>query len=115
MPLMHRLTARFLLILLLVGSFAPVGLAVSTPPPHACCMRKMHSHTSPETEFRALDCGSHDCCRPLTVSHAAQLRPRPSAYAAPASVAMLPQLRPIDVTAEVNAAHSVRAPPFSIA
>ena len=36
MPLMHRLTARFLLILLLVGSFAHVGLAVSTPPPHAC-------------------------------------------------------------------------------
>ena len=116
MPLMHRLTARFLLILLLVRSFAPVALAISTPPPHACCMRKMHSHTSPETEFRALDYGDHDCCRPLTVSHAAQPRPRPSAHAVLASAALLPQLRSGDAPADVNAAHSGRAPPsFSIA
>ncbi|MBZ5704801.1 MAG: hypothetical protein LAN63_05565 [Acidobacteriia bacterium] len=113
---MHHLTARFLLILLLVGTFAPVALAISAPPPHACCMRKMHSHSSPETEFCALDVGGHDCCRPLTVSHAAQLRPQRGTHAVPASAAQLPQLRPVGATADVNAAHSVRAPPsFSIA
>lgn len=116
MPLMYRLTARLLLILLLVGTFAPVALAISAPPPHACCMRKMHSHDSPETEFRALDCGSHDCCRPLTTSHAAQLRPQPSAHATPVSAALLLLLPPADATADVGTAHSGRAPPsFSIA
>jgi hypothetical protein len=113
---MHRMTARLLLIFVLVGTFAPVALAISAPPPHACCMRKMHPHTSPETAFTALDLGSHDCCRPLTVSHAAQPRPRPSAYAVPASAALLPRLLPVDPTPAVNAAHSGRAPPsFSIA
>jgi hypothetical protein len=101
-----------LLILLLVGTFAPVAVAISAPPPHACCMRKMHSHDSPGTEFRAFDCGSHDCCRPLTISHAAQLRPRPSADAVPVSTALLLQLPPADATADVSTAHSGRAPPY---
>ncbi len=53
-PAMHRLTARLLLVLLLVGTFAPVALAISAPVPHACCMRKpLHDQGSRRVEGRA--------------------------------------------------------------
>ena len=45
---MHRLTARLLLVLLLVGVFVPVALAISATSAHACCMRKpMHGRAFP--------------------------------------------------------------------
>lgn len=67
---MHRLTARFLLTLMLVGTLTPLALAIAAPAPHACCMRKpMHGAATPNTEFHApLQCCGHDCCRTLTVS-----------------------------------------------
>src|SRR5882672_6743134 len=50
-PAMHRLTARLLLVLLLVGTFAPVALAISAPVLHACCMRKpLHDQGSRRVE-----------------------------------------------------------------
>src|SRR6516164_9424182 len=75
---MHRRTARFLLILLLVGVFAPVALAISAPVPHACCLRKaMHDHASHNAAFQSLPgCCQHDCCHPVPVSQWARLSPR---------------------------------------
>jgi hypothetical protein len=72
---MHRLTARFLLILLLVGTFAPVALAIAAPAPHACCMRKpLHDAASHSSTFSApASCCSHDCCRPLNRAHWANI------------------------------------------
>ena len=74
---MHRLTGRVLLTLMLVGTLAPVGLAVSAPAPHACCMRKpMHDRGLPGAEFHspASHC-QHDCCHALTVSQFPHLVP----------------------------------------
>ncbi|HKN36989.1 MAG TPA: hypothetical protein VJX16_27400 [Terriglobales bacterium] len=70
---MHRLTARLLLIALLAGSYAPVALAFSATPPHACCLRK-HSGGSPELSFDSRHFGG-DCCRLPATSQWAQPRP----------------------------------------
>jgi hypothetical protein len=115
---MHRLTAGFVLILLLVSVFAPVALAISASAPHACCMRKpMHDRASHNSEFQTLPgCCQRDCCRPLTVSQWAQISPQPNAQIAPASTTLQSGRRPIYFATTVNRAHSGRAPPqFSIA
>src|SRR5580693_2506113 len=94
---MHRLTARLLLTLMLVGTLAPVALAISAPAPHACCMRKpMHTHGSNDAEFRApaTRC-QHDCCHALTGFRSAQLKPASVTSVTPASSHLTRQPDPI--------------------
>jgi hypothetical protein len=64
---MHRLTARILLVLVLVGTFAPLALATSGSPQHACCMRKGPAQRS----FSQVHFGGGNCCPPMaTAQHA---------------------------------------------
>ena len=110
---MHRLTARLLVVLSLMGVFAPVALAILVPTPHACCLRKpLHGRTSHNSEFNAPPgCCQHDCCRPLTVSRWAQLTPPAGLQFTPtAAILRAPQRLAHFVTAAYNA-HSSRAPP----
>jgi hypothetical protein len=109
---MHRLTARLLLILMLSGTFAPAALAISAESPHACCKRKpLHNHGGHSSEFQAFDCGNHDCCRPLTVSHRAQPRPSVSGCVSRPSGTLLQQLNPSYRIIDLNDFRSARAPP----
>jgi hypothetical protein len=115
---MHRTTAKLLLILLLVGVFVPVALAVSAAPPHACCLRKpMHGRPSHDAQFQAPpECCQHDCCRPLTVSRGVRLTSKTRTQAMPASTILQSEQQLIQFASSVNSAHSGRAPPrFSIA
>ena|ERR1700730_1974881 len=115
---MHRLIARLLLVLLLVGVFVPVALAITAVPSHACCLRKpMHEGSSRNARFEAsLGCCQHDCCRPLTVSRGAHLTSKTCAQVAPASTILQFERQEICFASFVNYAHSGRAPPqFSIA
>jgi hypothetical protein len=115
---MRRLTARFVLILLLASLFAPVALAISAPPPHACCMRKpVHDRASHNSEFQVPPgCCQRDCCRPLTVSQWVHLSPSGNAQVAPAAATLQADQRPAGFATTFNSAHSGRAPPqFSIA
>ena len=114
---MHRLTARLLLILLLVSVFAPVALAISTPEPHACCLRRPLGDGQYQAEIQSTpDCCRHDCCRPLTVSLWAHFAPLANARVTPTSVPLPSELRSIHRTTGGNRSDSVRAPPqFSIA
>jgi hypothetical protein len=114
---MHRATARLLLVLMLVGVFVPVALAISAAPPHACCLRKpMHSRPSHDAQFQAPPgCCQRDCCRPLTVSHGVRLTSKTGAQATPASTIVQSGRELVRFAASVNQAHSGRAPPqFSI-
>ena len=114
---MHRATARSLLVLLLVGVFAPVALAISAAPPHACCVRKpMHGRSSHDAQFQAPPgCCQHDCCRTSTVSQSAHLSSSASGRVRPASAILQSGRRPIPLSIDVSDAHSGRAPPqFSI-
>jgi hypothetical protein len=115
---MHRLTARLLLTLMLVGTLAPVALAISAPAPHACCMRKpMHDHSLPGSEFHspASQC-QHDCCHALAGFRSAQLKPATVSSITPSSSRLPRQADPILRTRRDPSSRSVRAPPhFSIA
>ena len=71
---MRRLTARWLLVLMLVGTLAPVALAISATPPHACCMRKpMHERASRSVELQNVGGEHRNCCPPVTTVQWAEL------------------------------------------
>ena len=110
---MHRLTARLLLIGMLVGILAPVSMAFSEESPHACCLRKQpHHHRSGELSFDSRHNGQ-DCCRPLAVKQWGQTRPpvAPGTAALPTDV--ISQASSPDHRFEIVASQSVRAPPAS--
>src|SRR5882762_8142351 len=107
---MHRLTARLLLILMLSGTLAPAALAVSAPSPHACCKRKpLHNHGGHSSEFRASDCGNHNCCRPLTVAQRADRRPSVRGCIRELAAPLLPNAGPSDNIIDVSESPSVCA------
>jgi len=129
---MHRWTARFLLLALLLPAFGPLAMARADQPEAMYCVRKpvqsvqpaMHCHhgmaqapvqESPENSFRAIDdcCQNHDCCRGLKTSE----WPRPASsllshvrfLIAPAPA---PQLA-VHISADPAGQDSTRAPPRS--
>ena len=74
---MYRRTASLLLTLMLVGVLAPVALAISAPPLHACCARKpLHHRGLSAAELRPVSnhC-QHDCCHALAGLRAVSLKP----------------------------------------
>ena len=109
---MHRLTARILLILLLVSTFAPAALAVDGPPQHACCLRKMHS-PSPGATLAAVHARDGNCCPPITTIHSAQVSSRTGV---PAGLVREITSNPVPPTRHDSQplnSHSGRAPPAS--
>src|SRR5271169_3819487 len=84
---MHRLTARLLLFLALVGNLVPLALAATAAPPHACCLRKGVHHCqdsltaeSEQLVIRDASCCNHDCCRAVTTSQSAHPQSRAAAF-----------------------------------
>jgi hypothetical protein len=115
---MHRLTARLLLTLMLVGVLAPVALAISAPAPHACCMRKpMHDQSQPGSEFHApANHCQHDCCRAMAGFRSAQLKPASVIFATPTSSHLPGPANSLRQDSRGRSSHAGRAPPqFSIA
>jgi hypothetical protein len=114
---MHRLTARFLLLFALVGTFAPLALAATAAPEHACCLRKgVHQchGSAPESDQRSIrdSCRYHDGCRAVTTSQWAHAQPRSSdtvrAEIVKARIAESPAASP---DAKRFSSQSTRAPP----
>jgi len=115
---MHRLTARLLLTLMLVGLFAPVALAIATPAPHACCMRKpMHQHGPNLAELHTVPaCCNHDCCHALTVSQSPCLLPSVGRQTLTFSTPLPVEQTAVTPIHLIRSSQSGRAPPqFSIA
>jgi hypothetical protein len=115
---MHRLIARLLLTFVLVGTFAPVALAISAPARHACCMRKpMHDHGSSGAELHTTPaCCNHDCCHPLTVSQFPHLVRSADSQIGIFSTPMRLERSAANPSCLIESSHSGRAPPkFSIA
>jgi len=83
---MHRLVARLLLLVALVGNFAPPALALTAAPPHACCRRQAgrqcHETLASETGLviRDAGCCNHECCRALTSAQWAHALPKLAAF-----------------------------------
>src|SRR5438270_630158 len=74
---MQRLTARFLLLFALAGTFVPLTLAAVAPPPHSCCLRKAahhcHGAETADRSIRNTSCCNHGSVRGII--HDPQHRP----------------------------------------
>ena len=113
-PAMHRLTARLLLVMLLVGTFAPVALAISAPVPHACCMRKpLHDQGSRRVETLTVGREHHNCCPPVTTDHWAELGSRVDSNIHSLLTYLPPPSHPGGCSNYENALRPVRGPPAS--
>jgi hypothetical protein len=124
---MHRLTARLLLFFALVGNLAPLALAATAAPPHACCVRKTahHCHDSLASEsvsetgqlvIRDANCCNGDCGRAVTTAQWAHAQSPAGAFDAPPVETHLSQLDLVSPNAKFCRFASTRAPPhFSIA
>ncbi|HSY92280.1 MAG TPA: hypothetical protein VK812_12960 [Candidatus Binatus sp.] len=118
---MQRLTARLLLLYALIGTFVPLALAVTAPPPHSCCLRKSAhqchqpaSATADESDQRSIHgagCCAHDCCRAVTTSQSADPQSSLAPVFAPnvESCVAAPDSR--NPTSNLFASQSARAPP----
>jgi len=139
---MHRWTARFLLLIMLVPAVGPLALArVASPRPMPCMRRPlaaapaMHCHhgasqsapqtaesqasaspVSQETSFRSLDCccGQHcDCCRNSKTSESARPASNHLSFVGLLMESALPAALASRVSAFFAGPDSARAPPRS--
>ena len=111
-PNMQRFIARVVVVLMLVGVFAPAALAAAAPAAHACCMRKpMHEAAPNQAAFGVRYCGHHECCRSLAVSQWAEPSPAGAQYSWQQSTTLDPEWKVIYRTAELLGSHFVRGPP----
>jgi hypothetical protein len=115
---MQRWTARFLLLFTLVGTLVPLGLAASTAPPHACCIRLKTHHChgssvadSDQLTFHSTGCCNHDCCRAVTTSQWANPQPGITGAIAQRADARVAESYPRTATSQLSESQSTRAPP----
>src|SRR5580693_10097514 len=114
---MHRLAAKLLLLLALLGNFVPIALAASPAPTPKCCLRKGLHHcqsaapAGEELSLSSNSCGSHDCCRAATPAHWARPGAKNSSVTAESVEIYFSQMRPSGVNAEALTSLSTRAPP----
>jgi len=114
---MHRLTARFLLLLALVGTFVPVALAATSAPQHACCLRiaahQCHG-SAPESDQRSVRdtaCCHRDCGRAVTTSQWASPQPWAQSVIDQSIEARISESRTDSPASKLFSSQSTRAPP----
>ncbi|HYM78790.1 MAG TPA: hypothetical protein VE377_22655 [Candidatus Dormibacteraeota bacterium] len=115
---MQRLTAGFLLLFALVGTFLPPALQATVPPHHACCRRQAahRCHTSADTNpeepvVRATGCCHGDCSRAVTTAQWAHPQPRTNAISSELSTATSLESPEAEARTQFLAFLSTRAPP----
>jgi hypothetical protein len=115
---MQRLTARFLLLFALAGTFVPLALAVTAAPPHACCVRKAthqcHGSAAVESDQPAIHgtgCCNHDCCRAVTTSQSAHPQPSLASASARSVAARINESHAETPATGLLGSQSTRAPP----
>jgi hypothetical protein len=71
--MMQRLTARLLLLLVVVsGNFEPLMEAISVPNAHACCLRKLYAAKNSPLQITDATAPHGNCCPPMTTQQSAQ-------------------------------------------
>lgn len=133
---MIRWTAKFLLLVLLAGTFAPMAAAYAMAPqpsamamPADHCQRKpvaapamagCHHHAAATTAEPARTplyvrsgncCDGHECCRSMVRTLSANVGPRPIFAAIARTEDHLPLQHTSFLNREFVAAHTVRGPP----
>src|SRR5438309_8095490 len=69
---MQRLTTRLLVFVAVLGIFQPLLEAYSAEPPHACCLRHLHTRSDLPTQLRDASKLNGNCCAPLITPHTAK-------------------------------------------
>jgi hypothetical protein len=108
---MHRLTARFLLLFLVVGATEPMLQALSAVPPHACCLRKLHGATGRQSGIHDSTRHQGNCCPPMTAPFVASFRGSISVIVLLHSSELVLTPAYLGHTFDVAADHPSRAPP----
>ena len=79
---MQRITARFLLLIALLGTVVPIAMQAKATPPHACCLRKgphqCHDSAAAHSDgpvLRDAGCCDHNSCHAVASSHWAHPQP----------------------------------------
>jgi hypothetical protein len=115
---MHRRIAKFLLLFAVAGNLAPLALAISAPPPHACCLRKnVHNcHGSPvaaseQLVLRSGNCCSQNCYRAVTTTRWAKAQPPVITDYVRSGGNLVNSGDPVSFSAGVRSFQSSRAPP----
>ncbi|HYU47997.1 MAG TPA: hypothetical protein VEK84_17675 [Terriglobales bacterium] len=129
---MHRWTARFLLLAMLLPVCGPLALARTAQSQAMHCMRKPHQSVQPtmhchhamaqtsaqeisEKSFRSLDCccQNHDCCRSLKTSVWARPASNLLSYVGLLTERAHASQRAAHVSVDLAGQDSTRAPPRS--
>jgi hypothetical protein len=112
---MPRLTARFLLVFALVGTFVPLALAITAEPQHACCLRKSahqcHGSDPDERAIRSNSCCNQNNSRAVTTSQWAHPRSSLASLSVRTVDARLAESRVEAPANELLSSQSTRAPP----
>jgi hypothetical protein len=116
---MRLLTARFLLLFAVVGSFIPLALASVAEQPHACCVRKAahpcHGgviEDSSRATVRDTGCCNHDCCRAVTTAQWAHPQPRSASLCGRFISSRVAEFQKNPPVKEGFQLQSTRAPPY---
>lgn len=121
---MHRLIAKFLLMLALLGNIVPVALAATAPSVPECCRRAGMHHCngdasasssvadSDQASFRAPGCCHGDCGRAVTTPQWAHLQSVASDIVARIVEISAAPSSPRAPDTERNESLSTRAPPL---
>lgn len=114
---MHRLTARLLLLIALLGTFLPIALEARSAPTHACCRRTAHHCTdsnggTDETVVRP----NGECCNPsshraVTTSQWGNPEPLGTGVFAPRAIGPKVELQATAPVTQLFSSQSTRAPP----
>jgi putative oxidoreductase len=117
-PSMHRLIARLLLSVTLMGNLAPLALAATAAQPHACCVRKAvhhcHDSSTPETNqllVHSAGCCNQHCGTAVTTVRWAYAQPRVSTFSAQNVETHPGQPDLVSPNTEASRFQSTRAPP----
>jgi hypothetical protein len=115
---MHRLTAKFLLLIIAAGSLVPLATAITAAPPHACCVRKAvhrcHEADSADSSglvVRDTSCCDHACGRAVTTGRWANAQPKLAAFFLQTIHARLAGSQPDSIATASAEFQASRAPP----
>jgi hypothetical protein len=110
---MHRPTARLLLLIVAFGIFQPLLEAYSAEPPHACCLRHLHTRSDLPTQLRDASKLNGNCCPPLITPHTARAVHSDALSFLSNFSSVNSQIDLSRHAAGFESSNSTRAPPFS--
>ena len=110
---MQRFTARLVLLVVALSTCAPFLQTLSSTPPHACCLRRLHARQDGQPQLGGIATRSNNCCPPLTTPQSASVIARDGATVQLQTSGLNDELPSSFHATRYSSYHSVRAPPDS--